>query len=164
MVEYELVQVLGFLLDTSLAMARLIFGGVMERFPKIRFVLPHLGSTLPYVMGRIDTSSGNIPGSRERLRKPPSEYFREVYLDTVSLHPPALKLACDFHGTDKILFASDRPWWSLQRAVESILDLALPRRDKERIFSENALRLLRISPKGGEAQESKGRPRASPGR
>ena len=144
MAEYQLIQVLGFLLDTSLAMARLIFGGVMERFPRIPFVLPHLGSIFPYVMARIDTSSGNIPGSRERLTKPPSEYFREVYLDTVSLHPPALSLACEFQGTDKILFASDRPWWSLKRAVESIRELPLPARDKERIFSENALRLLRI--------------------
>lgn len=144
MQEYELIQVIGFLLDTTLAMCRLIFSGILERFPAIPFVLPHLGSVLPYVMGRVDTSSGNIPGSRANIREAPSRYFRDVYVDTVSLHPPALKLAYEYQGPDKMLFASDFPFWSIQRAIQTIEEMDIPREDKEKIFHGNAERLLRL--------------------
>ncbi|MFQ5914669.1 MAG: amidohydrolase family protein [Nitrospinota bacterium] len=145
MQDYELIQVIGFLMDTSLAMCRLIFSGILEGYPEITFVLPHLGSVLPYVMGRIDTSSGNIQGSRANIREAPSHYFRNVYVDTVSLHPPALKLAHEFQGVDKILFATDYPFWSVERAIQSIEKLDIPNEDKEKIFHKNAERLLQLT-------------------
>lgn len=143
--DYELTSVIGFLFDTTLAMLRIIFGGVLEKFPSLIFILPHLGSTIPYVLARIDRSSVISPGSRANISKPPSKYFiKSVYVDTVSLHEPALKCAYQTLGIDRLLFGSDYPLWDIPSAVESIERWEISEEEKDKIYYKNAIKILRL--------------------
>jgi len=142
--EYQLTPVIGFLFDTTLAMLRIIFGGVLEKFPSLTFVLAHLGSTIPYVLTRIDFESGLFPGSWVNISKPPSEYFRSVYVDTVSLHEPALKCAYETIGIERFVFGTDYPFWDIPSGVNSIEKWEISEDEKNKIFSENAIKILRL--------------------
>jgi len=144
MSDYCLIPVVGFLFDTTLATLRLIQAGVLERFPNLKVILAHLGSTIPYLIGRIDYESGRLPGCNDRISEMPSAYFRRIYIDTVSLHTPALLSALDFPGIERIVYGSDYPFWDQRRVISSIESLDIPQKSKEKIFSQNARTLLNI--------------------
>ncbi|MEM4724039.1 MAG: amidohydrolase family protein [Candidatus Hadarchaeum sp.] len=139
---YQLIPVVGFLFDTTLAMLRIIFSGVLEKYPSLKFVLPHVGSTIPYLLGRIDYESGRLPGGRGSISKTPSEYFKLVYIDTVSLHLPAMKCAYETLGIDRIVFGSDYPFWNVQSQIELIEKWDISEDEKRKIYAENAAKLL----------------------
>jgi len=141
---YQLIPVVGFLFDTTTAMLRIIFNGVLEKYPSLTFVLPHMGSTIPYLLGRIDYESGRLPGGRGSISKPPSEYFKSVYVDTVTLHIPAMKCAYETIGIDRIVFGSDYPYWDVPTQIKSIEDWDIPEDEKRKIYSENAIKILRL--------------------
>ncbi|MEN8376824.1 MAG: amidohydrolase family protein [Gemmatimonadota bacterium] len=109
MTEYWLLPLVGFLMDTTLAAAGLVFAGVPERFPRIRWVLGHLGGTIPYLVERLDRGWRAFPECRERIDRPPSEYLRSFFYDGVNFDPKALRLAVDFAGASQILAGSDYP-------------------------------------------------------
>lgn len=142
--EYGLEIVVGFMFDTSLAALKLIFSGVMERYPKLKFVLPHAGSTLPYLCGRIDYQSRIIPGSWKNLTALPSEYIKRLYTDTVCLSKPTLKLAFDFFGCDKVLFGTDFPYWEMEPSVSLVEEMDVSEEERSLIFQGNAERILKI--------------------
>jgi len=139
---YQLIPVVGFLFDTTTAMLRIIFNGVLEKYPKLTFVLPHMGSTIPYLIGRIDYESGRLPGGRGSIPKAPSEYFKSVYVDTVTLHIPAMQCAYETIGIDRIVFGSDYPFWEVPPQIKDIENWSISRDEKEKIYSENARRIL----------------------
>jgi len=141
---YQLIPVVGFLFDTTTAMLRIIFSGVLDKYPKLNFILPHNGSTLPFLIGRIDYESGRLPGGRGLLQKPPSEYIKKIYIDTVTLHIPALQCAYETIGVDKFVFGSDYPYWDMPSAVKSIENWDIPGEEKQKIYSENAIKLLKL--------------------
>jgi aminocarboxymuconate-semialdehyde decarboxylase len=154
MMEYGLMFIVGFLFDTTLAITRIIFSGILEKYPSLKLVLAHLGSTVPYILARLDIESEGIdrriglpgkPISRVKISKPPSEYFKLIYLDTVSLHVPAYMCAYACMGPDKLLLGSDYPYWDIQGAVSSIEKLPISNEDKLKILGETASALLRIS-------------------
>ncbi len=106
--DYALAPLVGFMFDTTLAVARLIFSGYLDRFPQIRYVVGHLGGAVPYLAGRLDIGYRSYPDC-QRIERPPSEYLRRLYLDTVSFHPPALRCALETVGAERIVFGSDYP-------------------------------------------------------
>ena len=144
MTEYWLMPLCGFLFDTTLAAAKLVFSGVVERFPRIRWVLCHLGGTIPYLVERLDRGYTAFEDCRANIPKPPSEYLKDFYYDTVNFNPRALELAISFAGVDHILAGSDYPHQigSIPRMLESINALNLSESDKTKILSGNAFRLL----------------------
>ena len=109
MQDYWLMPLVGFLYDTTLAAASLVFSGVPERFPNIRWALCHLGGTIPYLVERLDRGFHNFKDCRANIQRPPSTYLKEFYYDTVNFNQGALKLAIDFAGADHILAGSDYP-------------------------------------------------------
>ena len=121
MTEYWLMPLVGFLFDTTLAAAGLVYSGVVERFPAIKWVLGHLGGAVPYMAERFDRGYEAFPDCRAHIDKPPSEYLRQFYYDTVNFDPAALRLAIEFAGVDHILAGSDYPHQigSLDKMVES---------------------------------------------
>lgn len=139
---------LGFIVDTSLAATRLIFSGVMEKYPGLTMVLAHLGAVLPYIVARLDVESKMmarfVPGFEERLSQPPSAYFKRFYMDTVSHHAPAYYCARATSGAEKIVLGSDYPYSLWERTVEAIDELDIPEAEKEMIFGGNAARLLKL--------------------
>jgi aminocarboxymuconate-semialdehyde decarboxylase len=142
--EYCLIPVVGFMFDTTLATLRLIQSGLLEKYPQLKLVLGHLGSTIPYLIGRIDYESGRIPGCNSKISKPPSEYFSQVYIDTVSLHGPSLRAALEYPGIGRILYGSDYPFWDQKKVISTIEKLEISAEEKERIFSSNARTLFNI--------------------
>ena len=144
MTEYWLMPLVGFTFDTTLAAAKLVFSGVVERFPGIRWVLAHLGGAIPYLAERLDRGYEAFEECREEIHRLPSEYLKEFYYDTVNFDPAALKLAIDFAGIDHLLAGSDYPHriGSLEKMVSSIDQLELSDADKAEIFGGNATRLL----------------------
>ncbi|HEY7165306.1 MAG TPA: amidohydrolase family protein [Candidatus Binatia bacterium] len=141
MKDHHLISCLGFLYDTTLAMSRIIFSGLLERFAKLRFILPHVGSLIPYITARMDKEIKRDP-EKESMKRAPSEYFKLVHVDTVSLHPPALTLVHSYLGADRILFGCDYPFWGIGEGFDSVQRLDIPAEDKEKIFYRNAEKLF----------------------
>ncbi|HYL73314.1 MAG TPA: amidohydrolase family protein [Bryobacteraceae bacterium] len=146
MTEYWLMPLCGFLFDTTLAAAKLVFSGVVERFPRIRWVLCHLGGTIPYLVERLDRGFTAFEDCRANIAKPPSEYLKNFYYDTVNFNPRALELAISFAGVDHILAGSDYPHQigSIPRMLESINALSISEAEKTAILGGTAARLLSL--------------------
>ncbi len=144
MQEYWLMPLVGFLFDTTLAAAHLVFAGIPERFPGIRWVLGHLGGTIPYLAERLDRGYQMFAECRKDLSRPPSEHLKRFYYDTVNFDPDALRLAIAFAGVDQILAGSDYPHQigSIPRMFSSIRSLGLAPADEAKILGGNAARLL----------------------
>ncbi len=144
MTEYMLMPMVGFLFDTTLAATHLVMAGVPERFPKIKWALAHLAGPSPTWWRGWTAVSTPIAVSRKHISKPPSEYLKHFFYDTVNFDPNALRLAIDFAGVDQILAGSDYPHLigSLEKMKESIRGLGLGPEDEAKIFGGNAKRIL----------------------
>ncbi|HYX63237.1 MAG TPA: amidohydrolase family protein [Burkholderiales bacterium] len=158
--KYEIWQVLGWPFETSVAMARMVFSGLFDKLPKLRIITHHCGGMIPYFAGRAETLWAQL-GSRstegdeaevlKRLKKPPIEYFRMFYGDTV-LGGAAAPLACGlaFFGAERVVFASDCPFdpeggpMFIREGIRSIEELGLPEGDKRKIYFGNAMGLLKL--------------------
>src|SRR5215471_3008165 len=96
MTDFWLMPLVGFLMDTTLAAAKIVFSGIPQRFPKIRWALCHLGGTIPYLAERLDRGFEAFAECRANIPRPPSDYLRGFYYDTVNFNPRAIQLAIDF--------------------------------------------------------------------
>ena len=144
MLDYWLMPLVGFLMDTTLAAAKLVFAGVVERHPRIRWVLTHMGGATPYLAERYDRGYRAFVECRRNISQPPSEYLKTFYYDTVNFNPDAVKFAISFAGIDRILAGSDYPHQigSIPLMLETIAKLDLDEEAKRKILGENAMRLL----------------------
>ena len=147
MTEYWLMPLNGFLFDTTLAASKLVFSGVARRYPRIRWILGHLGGTIPYLAERLDRGYRAFAGCRKHIDEPPTAYLkRQFYYDTVNFSQGPLKLAIEFAGADHVLAGSDYPHQigSIPLMLEALR--ALPVTDTERagILGGNAKALLGI--------------------
>ncbi|MHB8524709.1 MAG: amidohydrolase family protein [Candidatus Acidiferrales bacterium] len=146
MTEYWLMPLVGFLFDTTLAAEKLVFSGVAERFPRIHWVLSHLGGAIPYIAERADRGFRAFKECRANISRPPSEYLKQFYYDTVNFDPLALKLAVDFAGVEHILAGSDYPHQigSVPEMLASLRGLPIPAADKDKILGGNAAKLIEL--------------------
>jgi aminocarboxymuconate-semialdehyde decarboxylase len=145
MQEYWLMPLNGFLFDTTLAASKLVFSGTVKRFPKIRWVLGHLGGTIPYLAERLDRGWRSFRECREHIDEPPTAYLkRHFWYDTVNFAAGPLQLAIDFAGADHIVAGSDYPHMigSIPLMLESIRGLEIEDADKAAILGDNGRRLL----------------------
>ncbi len=146
MKEWRLAIILGFEFDIILSATRLAYAGVFERFPELNFVIAHLGAGIPFLAGRIDRGYRD-PTCGVRTKKATSEYLKELHTDAVCFYQPALMMAYEFFGADRIVLGSDFPLpiGDLQAAVPSIEAMDISKEEKEKILGENVKRLLRLS-------------------
>jgi predicted TIM-barrel fold metal-dependent hydrolase len=142
--DHAMIPMLGYMVDTSIAMLRLILGGVLERHARLQVVHPHAGGVLPYLMGRVVEQTEVKHRGRERITRSPAEYYRQVYLDLVSPSALAIRYAYDFAGPDRLLFGSDHPWVKMHVIMELMQALDIPEVDRDRIMGLNAASLFRI--------------------
>lgn len=142
--DYQMTGMLGLMFDTSIALCRIILSGLLEQHPRLKLVCPHVGGTLPYLIGRIDHQTRVLKRGTENIKKPPSEYLRQVYLDVVSPLALAVRLGYDMVGPDRLLFGSDHPWVDPALIVETVKSVGLPAEDERKIFRENAKKLFRL--------------------
>jgi aminocarboxymuconate-semialdehyde decarboxylase len=146
MEEYWLMPLVGFLMDTTLAAASLVFAGVPERYPKITWALCHLGGTIPFLAERLDRGFHAFKDCRARIQREPSSYLKEFYYDTVNFNQGALKLAIDFAGADHILSGSDYPHQigSIPSMLEAVNTLPVTDEEREAIRWKNAAKILKL--------------------
>jgi aminocarboxymuconate-semialdehyde decarboxylase len=150
MQEYWLMPLVGFLFDTTLAAASLVFNGVAERFPRVRWALAHLGGAIPYLAERLDRGFHAFRECRTHIERPPSTYLREFYYDTVNFNQGALQLAIEFAGADHILAGSDYPHQigSIPSMLDAIAKLPVTEEQRDGIYGGNAARMLGITMTG----------------
>ncbi len=148
MERYMLMPMVGFLMDTTLAAASLVYAGVVERHPRITWALGHLGGAVPYMAERFDRGFEAYPECRERCTMLPSEQLRAFYYDTVNFDPAALRLALEFAGVDHLLAGSDYPHMigSLAKMQSSIRGLGLDAESESAVLGANAARILGLEP------------------
>ena len=146
MTDYWLMPLVGFPLDTTLAAAKLVFSGIAERFPRIRWVLSHLGGAIPYIAERLDRGHRAFRECRAHIARRPSEYLKGFYYDTVNFDAGALQLAIAFAGAGQILAGSDYPHQigSIPSMLQSIRALDVTEAERQAILGGNAAKLLGI--------------------
>ena len=103
------MPLVGFLMDTTLAAAHLVFAGVPERYPRIKWVLTHMGGAVPYLAERFDRGYEAFEECRRNISRAPSTYLKQFYFDTVNFDLNCIELAIKFAGADHILAGSDYP-------------------------------------------------------
>ena len=144
MTDYWLMPLVGFLCDTTLAAAKIVYSGVAERFPRISWALCHLGGAIPYLAERLDRGFEAFTECRVNISQPPSEYLKRFYYDTVNFNPKAIQLAIAFAGVDRILAGSDYPHQigSIPKMLSSLQALDVSEAARAAILGGNAVRLL----------------------
>jgi aminocarboxymuconate-semialdehyde decarboxylase len=142
--DYAMVPMIGLMVDTSIAMLRLVLSGVLERCPGLQIVHPHAGGVLPYLMGRIVEQTEVKGRGREHITRSPEEIYAHVYLDLVTPSALAIRYAYDFAGHDRLLFGTDHPWVAVSTLLELVDELELSDEAKGAIFGRNACNLLNI--------------------
>ena len=146
MEDYRLVPILGFGVDTSLAVLRLVFSGTLEKYPKLKLVASHLGGVYPYLRGRIDTGYNAYPECKEHISKPPSHYLKKVFTDSIIYDNDVLMSTLAFNGPEMLVLGSDDPHQigDIEHAVSRIHQLDISDHDKQLILGENARKLLKL--------------------
>ncbi len=138
----------GYTYETTIFFTRLVWNGVLDKFPDLKFIATHLGGFIPYQFERIDYAFRGY--GREygyKLNNPPSYYFKRLYYDAVNFHKPAVMEAIMTFGADRILLGTDYAHrvGDPKRAVPNIKELPIADDDKEKIIAGNARKLLRMS-------------------
>jgi aminocarboxymuconate-semialdehyde decarboxylase len=142
--KYYLKNLCGNPYDTGVAAAHLIFGGVLDRFPKLEFNLPHAGGTFPWLIGRWDHGTKVRP-ELKHMKKRPSEYLRRFTYDTIG-HDERINLnLVRLVGADRVTLGSDYCFdMGLDDPLAAVERLELSPKEKDQICGLNAARLLRL--------------------
>ena len=153
---FYIYQMFGWPYETTAAMVRLVFSGVFDKFPGIKFITHHCGAMIPYFSERLvvgqDYAETNLQAKWKRaLNKPPIDYFRMFYADT-ALNGNAAALTCgyEFFGAEHIVFATDFPYDDqkgerfTREVIKGVESLKIPAKQKKMIFEGNARKLLHL--------------------
>ncbi len=152
-------NVIGNPLETTVAASHLIFEGVMERYPKLKVVLPHAGGYLAHYWARMDHAWEARPDCRTVLKRKPSASLEKFYFDTLAFDPGMLKHLIERFGAEHVLLGTDYPYdMGVEEPVGFINRVAgLSPAERTDIMGGNAARLLGISARRGPARRSGGR-------
>ena len=141
---YNLIASVGFMFDTTLAVARMIFDGFLDRYPNLKIIAAHGGATLPYLAGRLEICFENMNAARVKISRPPSEYLRHIYYDAVVYRQEALALCINVGGADHVMYGSDYPHnIGDMKGCLARVD-ALPADQREKVRGQNAQRIFKI--------------------
>lgn len=153
---FYIYQMFGWPYETTAAMVRLVFSGVFDKFPDIKFITHHCGAMLPYFSERLvigqDYAEANLKAKWKRaLKKPPIDYFKMFYADT-ALNGNAAALACgyEFFGAERIVFATDFPYDDRMgerftgEVIKNVETMKITAKEKKLIFEGNARKLLHL--------------------
>ena len=141
----NIAQVFGWPFDTVVAMTCLIYGGVLDKYPNLKFITHHAGASIPFYEQRMFTH----PGAAPQLKKPMLDYYRSFYVDSaVQGSIGAMQASYAFYGASQILLGTDMPYASAngdgntKQCVFSIDALGVPPAEKDAMFGGNLLRLI----------------------
>jgi predicted TIM-barrel fold metal-dependent hydrolase len=153
---YNLYDLFGWIYETSTAMMRLIYSGVMEKYPNLKIITHHAGAMIPFLERRIIDFAdfGEMfmnANNKQYLRKPVVDYLKMFYVDTAIYgNTPGLMCSYALYGAPHMLFATDFPYdkeWGLRHnkaIISSINEMDISEAEKKMIFEDNARNLLRL--------------------
>jgi len=143
---YYLVNLIGNPLDTSIAAACLVFGGVLDRHPNLKICLSHGGGFIPYQAGRLAHGWSVRQEPKAKLPASPEASLRRFYYDCILHSPVALRYLVDSVGAGHVLLGSDYPFdMGMYDAVAQIQSLGISEADRLTILAGQARTLLNIS-------------------
>lgn len=139
---YHLVWSVGFTFDTTLALARMILDGFLDRYPRLKIIGSHAAGTLPFLMGRLDTGHRSFAAARAAIAELPSTYAGRIYADSIAYSPESLALTVEVFGAENVLFGSDYPHKCGR--MDEIIDLVdtLPADQAALVKGGNATRIF----------------------
>ena len=155
--KYRIFSVIGWPYETSVAMIRIVFSGILEKHPGLKIITHHCGGMIPYFAERLKGSyerlmsgiEGN--GLRDKISRSHMEYFKMFYNDTaINGNTSALMCAHDFFGPDKLLFGTDMPFdtengeRNIRQVTNAIDGMPISDDEKAMIYESNAKRILKI--------------------
>ncbi|MCB5174220.1 amidohydrolase family protein [Microvirga lenta] len=140
---YYLKNLIGNPLDTTIAAASLVFGGVLERHPNLKFCFAHGGGFMPYQTGRMNHGYDVRAEGKVNLKEPPEVSIRRLYFDCILHFEPALRYLVDTFGADHVLLGSDYPFdMGTMDGVRQIRALRATPEERNLILGEAAAVLL----------------------
>ncbi|MFZ0450806.1 MAG: amidohydrolase family protein [Desulfatiglandaceae bacterium] len=158
--KYEIWWTFGWPYETSVTMARLVFGGYFDEFPDLKIITHHMGGMIPYFEGRVGpgwaqlgsrTTDEDYTGVLKQLKKPHMDYFKMFLADTALFGSVAGTICgLDFFGADKVLFASDMPFDPekgtayIRETIKIVEELPISDDDRQKIFEGNARKYLKL--------------------
>jgi uncharacterized protein len=142
--------------ETSVAMVRIVFNGLFDRYPKLKIITHHLGGMIPYYDGRVGnglkvlgqrTSDEDYSKILSSLKRPHTDYLHDFYADTAMFGGgvPATRCGYEFFGADKVVFATDTPLGPIAPTIKTVKGLGLSAADEHKLLCGNAERLLKMS-------------------
>lgn len=141
---YYMINTVGMPMDSTVFVGRMIFGGVLERYPELKICIVHGGGYVPFYPARFDHAYRQRSDSRERISRLPSTYLAQLYFDTMVYEPEAVGFLIDRYGADHVLLGTDYPYdmgevdpIGLVLSVEGLDD-----KQVAQVVGGNALRLL----------------------
>lgn len=161
--KFDLWWAFGWPYETAVAMARLLFSGLLDRKPNLKIITHHLGGMVPHFEGRVGggldqlgkrTDDPEDAAARGRLQKRPIDYFRMFYGDTALFGPAhAVKCGLDFFGAERVLFGTDMPFdpeggpGFVRDTIKAVDSIDVSEADRQLIYEGNAKRMLRLKVK-----------------
>jgi aminocarboxymuconate-semialdehyde decarboxylase len=143
---YYLTNLIGNPMDTTIAAASLIFGGVMKEFPQLKVYLAYGGGACPYIRSRWDHGWQVRPEGKANIERPPSEYFSQIYFDSLTHGAPALSYLASTVGAERIMLGTDYPFdmgnYNSVAAIEATAGVTDAK--KAQMLGGNAARLFKI--------------------
>jgi len=144
--EYYLVNVIGMPLSSTVAVSRMILGGVFHRHPDLKMLVVHGGGYLAFYAARTDHAYKHRPELRQNIDRLPSEYLSRLYFDTTVFDPVMLEHLVGSYGADHVLLGTDYPYdMGLPDPLALIADARITDAERELIAGANACRLLKIT-------------------
>lgn len=141
--DYYMWNVIGNPLETTVAAGHLILSGVMEAYPRLRILLAHGGGALPYLHGRLDRGFRQRPEINKAISRPPREYLKQFYFDTITHDAAVLKSLVELVGADHVLLGSDYPFdMGNENPIDLVRAAELGPEDEKKILEENTMKLL----------------------
>jgi len=141
---YALPNSVGVIVEDTMIVATLIFGGILDQCPNLKVCIAHGGGPACFGMGRLDRGWQVRSEARMHIQKPPSTYQKRLYYDTVVMSETALRFLIDTVGIDRVVLGSDYPFvaWEPSPAgwVQGLSSLT--QEEKDKILWQNLASLL----------------------
>jgi aminocarboxymuconate-semialdehyde decarboxylase len=141
---YYFKNLIGNPLETTIAAASLVFGGVLERYPDLRVCLSHGGGYTPYQLGRFVHGWNVRPEGKKHLKTSPEASIRRLYFDTILHFDPALKWLVETYGAGHVMLGSDYPFdMGMFDCVKAVRELAVSEADRDTILGRGVDAMFR---------------------